>query len=493
MQRGSLLLIAAVAIACVAALAALRAGDAAPVEPGVARTTPEVERAPLELREVGATASDARDAVATPAAPAPVANSRPAAVEQFSRRNGSASFRVVRAEDGAPIAGLRVELKHGETFFAAPGQSQRTDAEGLARFERLEPGAWEATAIADGRSPGIATVVVPPGAASELVEIRLHLPREVLVRLVDAHGADIDPADYGLDATKEVGIAIALGATCGSVGSAFEAGGVPSYRTRWLRSRATPLRWTLELKGAGACCVHAVLGPTVIAAAPLDDWAREVALVVDRDVWLAAYTPVVVRVVGAADGLPIAGAHVTFGCAVARSVRCETDAEGRARAEKLLCGEIDLTVGAPGHALAKSTLTRPVQGEHVVRLQIARRIAGVLLDQDGAPLGRGIVGVYASVMEGPNDALYSARTEADGSFEAVGLAQTLYVLRMQPWGVTSWPRPGLEFTTVDCTDGDVAGAVVRGSRHVPDTGGPAWDPQPFGGRKEGKPPPSPPR
>lgn len=402
-------------------------------------------------------------------------------------QSGVIEVRVVHDEDGTPFDGVRVSLTPALLDAVRPAKGT-TDAQGVAVFEGLTDTYWDVLAEAEGCVAMRGGAPIQPEHPNASVEVRLAMQRDVLVRLVDAAGRDLSAADIGLAAEDAGNLALVLGASCSIPGERYVLTGAPAHRSRSASSAAAPFRWQLEIRGRGTACVHVLLGDVVLAAEPLDPRASEALVRIDPAVIRGAVTPIGVRVVTTRGEVPVEGARVRFEGPRRKVVDRLTDKEGRASFDGLVVGSLTLRVAAEGFAPASVSVQRPVEGEVLVRLEVARSIAGVVLDQDGRPMARAVVGIYR-----PNPAGVSrtvapselAITELDGTFRFVNVHGGEYVV-----GVGGQSADGrrvlperdaraIDAAYAECSEGDVLGLVLYGYRPVNPTTGPDWDPPPF--------------
>jgi len=413
----------------------------------------------------------------------PIPHSFPVFKERRPFDGGVIEVRVVHDEDGRPFVGARVMLPVGFNVSAvAPPQPLTTDAQGLARFEGLLAWDWNVVAEADGCIAERGSALIQEQRPEARVELRLATRRDVLVRFVDASGRDLVPADLGLEADDVRGVGLVLDACCGEPGQRFQLVDAPSHRARGVDTKQHPFCWNLEIRGVSAACVHALLGDVILAAEPLDPRATDVLVRLDREVVARAATPIVVRVVAGAAEEPVVGARVVFSPVARKAVERLTDDEGRARVEGLVTGELGVSASAPGFALARIAVRRPIEGELVLRMTAGRTISGVVFDQLEAAMPRALVGIYSADEAGSNRVttpLEFAFTDLDGRFVFTEQKVGEYVVGVHASdGRRRLPkreelRPDTAF--VDCRDADVTGLVLHGYRPVNDLGGPDWD------------------
>ncbi len=351
--------------------------------------------------------------------PTSTATEKPSA---WGERAGSVAVRVVRDEDGAPIADARVHF--------GDERGVPTDANGMARvpfprdilelLERRTPGspppALPAIVVrAPGRAESSATAPSPDTMSVPTVVVRLAAARTVRVRLADPSGAPLDAQAIGIDDAALV-VTLGLGATCGLVGGTFDGGGGPLYRVRpesWDGSR---FAWTVEVRGTGSPCLHALLGDEILAAEPLPPALLDVVLRVDPAAFARAAAPFAVLVTDDAQR-PLAHARVVAKLAHGPEIVRETGADGRARVEHALATEFGLAVAADGFVAAEQRVGRPIRADVVVRLVPGRAVRGHVVDKDGHPF-RNQVGLYRATQLGTRtQPIATTEADAQGRFE----------------------------------------------------------------------------
>lgn len=473
MRTGHLLLISAAIVACFVAAVLLFARSQGAFDPAGPYGGARTETAPShELHDVDAPAGRTREAgepTASKVAPATATTSAPKPTHRLA-------VRVVRAEDGEPIADAHVGLALSPGVRGPLPEPRTTDARGDAELSGIEDGFYDLVASAPGRAVKKREVVFFRGGPDRPIEVRLEFQRDVLVRLVDARGTDLSPTDFGLAHDTDVGIGIALGARCGAAGARFESGEVPTYRSSWIDSKTQPFTWKLQILGRDSGCVHALFGDVVVAAQALDERATEIAVVLDREAWNRALGPVVVRVVDDVHREPVAGARIAFACGSGDETVRDADAEGRVQLDDVPCGQLVLQVRGPGYATQRVPVRRPVRAEVVVRLRPARRIDGVLRDLEGRPIAGVAVLVWTERAIGEARSsgtvaspLAGRATSADGTFSFDELAADEYMVGWNADGSRRMPPPNADdaFAAADCTRGDAVGIVLRGARATP--------------------------
>lgn len=359
-------------------------------------------RVPTEARRApGATPARAASAEPLPAGPV-------RAGDRGSVGKDEVAVRVVRDEDGAPIAGAIVSYV-GE-------RDRATDAEGYAYFPR---GADTSVAA---RATGRATAA---GGYSQLeaapfVLLKLSVLRDVRVELVDAAGAPL-----ALERDVSSALRVAVRSTCAAAGSAYDASGTVPARVS--RDGDGPA-WKLEIRAPGGACVHALLGETVVGARDVAATDARATIAVDAAALESARSrasePFVVRVSNGATATPVPNARVVVRVGPGRDVELRTAMDGRARFEGVLAGELTVAASADGYAPAEILVTRPIRSDVEIALVVGRSISGLALDGDGRPVPGARLGVYAaSRLGGVTQPIVVVETGADGTFESVGLAR----------------------------------------------------------------------
>jgi len=436
----------------------------------VAPSAVDIAKPPQSVREVAVEAS-----------PAPSELERK--LTRFVDAPGDCTIeaRIVHDEDGRPFAGANVQLMltNEEGF----GEPLTTGADGIARFEHVRAGAWLVRADAPGCALARGGGHVSRAQPEASLELRLSTLREVSVRLVAASGRDLTRGSETVDVALASEIAIVVGATCARPGERFDASDAPPSRARSTRSKSAPYTWQLELRGRDAVCVHALIGDVVLAASVVDPWSDEVRLRVDDSAWRSALTPVVVRVVTGAADVPVVGARVSCASALGSFVETHADERGVARILDFAAGEFVLTVDAPDYAAVRRSLRRPLDADILVRLGTGRRVEGVLLAQDDAPMPRRKLALYAAEEAGSSRAarvLHVVETGLDGRFVFADLDPGQYAVSTHSGtGYARLPRTSdwpTSLVHADCRERDAHGLVVRGFAVSNDTRGPEWNP-----------------
>lgn len=483
MRRALIVAVAASALVVVALLAFLR-------EPSADATDPSPERAAeLALRDVGdlvetdAPTGGADDARVVDAGAARESDERRAEEEKLAHFVENARVAVdvlvVCDEDGRPLAGADVHCSAGEFD---PSEAVKSDADGRVRFEKPVHDVYVIEARADGCMPARTAVRLAPGARSCEAVVRLAFRRDVLVRVVDPSGRELVRGAHGFDekSVHEIGIAVAR--ACTRPGGRFPGVDGPPHRAR--RDDAKDAcAWRLEIHGREAVSVHALIGDVVLACEDIDAWREELVLRIDAAALRGASDAVLVRVVDEGANA-VVGARVVFRRVGGEVVERVTDRDGRARVDALLAGQVVVEVDAAGYGRWKETLRRPIDVEVLVALQAGRRIAGVALDQDGAPLPRARVLLYSAEEAGSSKVPpLLARTDSalDGTFEFSERRPGRYAVAIDAGGtfgrlprVEEW---GPSVASADVRHGDALGLVLRGARPRNDVGGEDWNPR----------------
>lgn len=335
---------------------------------------------------------------------------------------GTSEFevRVVRDEDGTPIAGAEVS-----TGWLGPAESrptQTTDADGTTRW-RSNGGLNETIlASAPGRAPASERVTIHESDPSRKLVLRLEAKRDVHVRLVDARGDELSPTALGFDAHAAQEVSVALSGICGEPGGTFDSRGAPKHRAApesWTGQR---FAWRVEIRDVQPTCVHAVVGDMILASQRAEAGTQDVALVVDPALFARASSPFVVRVISAEDGAPIANASVTVAAFAGFERTLATDAGGRARFERVLAGEFDVSAVAPGRVRQQQRARRPLSDEIEIRLAPGRRVEGLVVDAAGRPVPKARLAAYAaSGLGGRVRPIATAESDAEGRFAFAGI------------------------------------------------------------------------
>ncbi len=167
---------------------------------------------------------------------------------------------------------------------------------------------------------------------------------------------------------------------------------------------------------------HAVLRECVLESRPIDGSETELVFSLDRARLEASLSSLVVRCVDARNGAAIPRCRVELGFDDGSGERVETDAEGRARLERLAPGMRELSVWATGFAGVHRSL-RLAPGETldlgVLELHPPVRVRGRVLAPDGAPASAQLAYTVVGREGLPIDALtkFSTGAASDGEFD----------------------------------------------------------------------------
>lgn len=375
---------------------------------------------------------------------------------------GIVEVRVVRDEDGEPIAGARVVL--GVDRFAADedARSASTDGHGFALFTGVDEGTSTVVASADGRAEAWSPAHVSREKPRVEVELRASIERAYVVHLVDPLGRPFRAEDWRLARVDADRIGILAAKGCSTVGREIEPRVASRQRATSAADGHGPYSWHLRVTGASSGCVHAVLHDVVIGAAAYDERASVVAIPVDVDAIGGALAPVVVRVLDEVTRAPIAGAGITFGDELGSRVDVRTDATGRVDLGRLHLKSRHVVVSAAGHGAVRMRIPRPTVEELAVRLPPGRRIAGRVLESDGGPSARAQVDLRGPDVHLVASAARRARTDFDGSFafdDVPPAAFELVVTRDVGRRRRAVEPP--QVATADCTSHDAYGIEIR--------------------------------
>ncbi len=378
---------------------------------------------------------------------------------------GSIDVRVLRAEDHASLEDAFVEISLlGNSAMKA---SAKTDADGRARFTDLATGSWNVDVSAEERTKDRATARIRDKERNARVEMRLAFERTVAVHLADTSGARLALGSPVIGEKHWHEVAVVVGSACGTPGTAFDAGDAPRSRSTRYEELDGSVCWRVTIEGRDPACVHVVLRDTILAAETLDLLAKEVTLRIPRSAVAAALTETVVRVIDAGTALPVAGARVVLGRASGRWFERTTGEDGRASFDERIDPGSTVTVTAAGFATTTEPWSRTEHGVSFVQLVAGRRIEGVILRADGAPLRNAPLELRALAPNGRDvvrKTLMSLKSTNEGRFVFDGLAAGVYIVGHAASGVR-WPmetegRPA-GFERVDCRAGDFTDLVLR--------------------------------
>ncbi len=400
---------------------------------------------------------------------------------------GTVIVRILGAEERAPIAGALVELQRNVMFDRAALHAT-TIADGTARFEGVEARAWIVSVSAVSWMDARSTASVRSDVPVTDVTLELEARHELVVRLVDAADRPFVPARSGLEAAAGSHLMLVLTAMCGSPGLVTESPSSRIFRTTTLETLDGSLAWRAVVEGGQPACVQAVLGSVIVGAQFLDPDASEVRLVIDAESVRLATSPLVVRVLVGATDEPLVGARVEAHQLGPRSLALSTDEAGFARFSEDVFGDATLVVEAAGFATLSIPVQQPFVDEHVVRMVPGHRVSGRTLDQNGDPMPRARVVLYAgsSADAAPPRFMDASSSGAHAEFAFDGLAPGVYSLavpagaewRPAPNGLVRAPdAPGQGAIIVDVRFGDANEVVLRGRRNVQSLDGEPWNPE----------------
>ncbi|MCY2960790.1 MAG: carboxypeptidase-like regulatory domain-containing protein [Planctomycetota bacterium] len=335
--------------------------------------------------------------------------------------------RVVRDEDGSPIAGAAVWTGNGAQ--EEPDDAQRSGPDGVTRWQLSGTRTWNVHARAPGRTPAREQGRYTAGSPAQAVVLRLVAQREVRVRLVDTRGVELTPESLGFDVGAAQAVTIAASGACGDAGGTFDARGGPKHRATPESWRGGRFAWRVEISGTEPACLHALVGDLILASQHVEVATTDVALVVDPALFARASSPFVVRVVTESDGRWIANARVTVKTAQGSGIELVTDAEGRARFERVLAGEFDVCALANGYARLEQRVRRPLQEEIVLRLPPGRKVEGRVVGPHGASVAKKKIAAYsARSLGGLTRPIATAESDLEGRFEFVGITTDAIVV-----------------------------------------------------------------
>lgn len=363
-------------------------------------------------------------------------------------RDGVVEVRVVRDEDGTPIRDASVTID-----FTNGGETNSTDALGLAVFTNVGLPV-RVTASATGRPPVSRSVLLGPGLPRASVELRAFVERELTVRVLDPNGAPFRPEDWGIDVSSAQRVGILLTNRCGALGQPLDFADVILHSARSVAEFGA-YAWRVRVRGAVDGCIDVFLGDVTIGTHTIVADETEIGVRVDPSAIDSALAPIVVCVLDAITGSPIAGAQAEFRKVTTREPRMTTGHDGCLRVPLARASRTTAIVRAPGYAAAKCVIERPIPDRIVVRLKPGRRVAGRVVDQNGAPLA----GVRVTLKG--LDLARDASTGPDGTFEIAEAPAAEFEVE----ATYSLPRPALQSQRVtaaaDCRAGDALGIELR--------------------------------
>jgi RNA polymerase sigma factor (sigma-70 family) len=346
--------------------------------------------------------------------------------------------RVRAADDGAPIEGAVVILDLGDAR-----ETTRSDADG--RFT-LTSSAWHAAATVCARADGFADAVRAVNDDPAL-PVELELQRATLVR------GRVVGRDGALEAYARVELLTDSRHTCDRPLAQADARG--AFTLDRVDARLTPMARAISADAERSG--FAIVTAEIAAGQPFT-------IVVDRG------ADVLVRVVDAERGTPIAGASVVCGThdlidpppprkialdALSYGAARTTNADGIARFERVPLLGVQLIALAPGHALNGTfVVQRRAEGEVELELALAREgvLEGVVVDADDAPVPGARVDVkwaplelrstqWTTLLRGhaalPSEFSFATSCDARGRFRLGNLEAAQHV-----WMVAEDPATG---------------------------------------------------
>lgn len=387
--------------------------------------------------------------------------------------------RVVRDEDDTPIAGAEVMLSYPQGDDTVVVKT--TDESGTAEFETafLEDCTFRATV--DGRGTtsesfrgksGVAHGLrIPRKTLSGPVELRMYAFGDVLVRLVDDDGRDLREDSPGLDARTSAGLRVRLVEATPQFGDSAPARERIEGSSVREADPAFPFQWRLQMRGGDQRNVIVLLGSIVLAVQPIAPSTRAVAVCIRRDALDRLLAPIVVRVVGDADGVPMPGVAVTYTNEGRPKVMQRTDEHGLARFARYAGGAGTLTIASPGFVTDRHPVNQVIEGDLVLRLRAGRMISGVLLDAKGVALSNKIVSLLpfeTSPSKDGSAAVMDTSTLRNGVFRFTGVDPGRYRVAAGAIGLDkNRAESSSDVVHVDCRMEDQRGVVLRKPEPTP--------------------------
>lgn len=447
------LVLAVTAVAVLLAFTSRGAHERATPDPGAVLARQESSGSPaVEL----ASASEPDVPRTAASEPLESASREPALRTEAASGPGTVEVRVVRAEDGSPIADAEVLVAPFGPWDHLP--RIRTGRDGTVVQSGLILGQWTARAVAVDRSERVEFVTLTH--ANSQASVVLKLPylvreREVHVRLVDELGQLATSGSPGIGPGIANMLRVAFGPECASPGSAYSGNRSAGYAD--LGRSTAALQWTIPLRSDRPVCVHLLLADRVVGARELLGGQTEVEFLV-QDLSLVTGSCEVI-LVNDLDDSPMPGVQLSVDPGSNTTWTLTSDVEGRVRIGRLPLGQATFTASAPGFATARRKVQIPMSAPLVLRLGAPRRLQGVVLDASGA----GIENVPITVEPDEdvfqhlgNRYVYGALSGPGGHFEFSTLSHEPYVVSAgrapitgESWRITA--EGGVRFARSSCS------------------------------------------
>ena len=347
--------------------------------------------------------------------------------------------RVVRADDKTPVGGALVELRSDEFRMLGAKLYASSDDTGAFRFSGASPGQHEVTASADGLASKPVYVIAEVANANEIV-CELAATYSVSGKIVER-------------GTKKAvaGIAVTLAAVDADPLRANDSYAVSQSDGTFVLESLFPNEYTPMLR------LYEIIKPPAIVVANAN--VGGIVLEVDRAGSIAG------RITHA--GKPVEGTQISARAAN-RGRSTLTDHAGNYVLRDLGPGEYKLYAESKrAGAFANGPTITLAKGEHRtgadIDMNLAGSIAGVVVDQKGAP----VAGVFLSfsLLRGRDFGM--ATTAEDGTFLATALSGGgEYVYEVRPDERSAFSYPAVDrkrHPPIAVRDGNtrVTGAVIK--------------------------------
>jgi hypothetical protein len=372
----------------------------------------------------------------------------------------------VRDEAGEPLADARVRVRGDSALEWSTGT---TGADGTLVFEGVRSGNPKVRVEADGFWSQESRARIRLREPDAELEVSLVQRRAVVVTLVDGTGRELRVGEDGIGDDFLNNARFACAPACARFGDLAPKASDPGCDVA--RLAGPTLRWRLDLHGRARTCVQLAVGPWILCAQPLAADATEMALRVSLDALRELLAPLEVRVLAEDADTPIANARVGYGSRGNNFLVRRTDADGRVRFAPCFEAACELEVSQPGFVSAHRSRDQLIARDVVVRLGAGRRIEGLLLGEDGAPLPRGTVALHSTDEFGTptvSEIPRLAKTSREGRFLFEDVAPGMFLVRAHDMGLVEQPVVGPDAISVDCRTTDQRGIVVQKPASAPE-------------------------
>jgi protocatechuate 3,4-dioxygenase beta subunit len=211
--------------------------------------------------------------------------------------------------------------------------------------------------------------------------------------------------------------------------------------------------------------VSLVLRHLVLESKSVPAGATEVEFLVEPDAGTRLLAEARVRVVDAKSGAPLHPAYVELGPCDIGGGGVQTDEDGVAVFKDLLPGPLELSVGGEQHAWFQPGVEiEPAKMNDLGTLRIpgSCRLAGRVVDEEGAPVSVVVTWLYAESTDRPDRIRIheSTRSDSEGRFEFESVLRGKLLL----WSLPDGDDQAIACVTIDTSSGDRNDAVLRVER-----------------------------